>query len=117
MATESIDIIQHLLEVENEAAQMQLDAQKQADEKLARVRSESDARYKSECAENARILESEEKAKIQQSSIFIQVMDTANMPDVNNPSGPKKTLLVAIGFMIGCVIALGYGLILYKREA
>ena len=66
MATESIDIIQHLLEVENEAAQMQLDAQKQADEKIARVRSESDARYKSECAENARVLESEEKAKIQQ---------------------------------------------------
>lgn len=66
MATESMDIIQHLLEVEKEAVQMQLDAQKQADEKIARARSESDARYKSACAENAKVLESEEKARIQQ---------------------------------------------------
>lgn len=58
-----------------------------------------------------------EKAKIQQSGNFIQVMDTANMPDVNNPSGPKKTLLVAIGFVIGCLISLGYGLVLYKKKA
>lgn len=57
-----------------------------------------------------------EKAKIQQSSIFIQVMDSANLPDANNPSGPKKKLLVAIGFVIGCIISLGYNLVLYKRE-
>ena len=58
-----------------------------------------------------------EKAKIQQSGNFIQVMDPANMPDVDNPSGPKKTLLVAIGFVIGCLISLGYGLVLYKKKA
>lgn len=58
-----------------------------------------------------------EKAKIQQSGNFIQVMDPANMPDVNNPSGPKKKLLVAIGFVIGCLISLGYGLVLYKKKA
>ncbi|WP_405757185.1 Wzz/FepE/Etk N-terminal domain-containing protein [Anaerovibrio slackiae] len=58
-----------------------------------------------------------EKAKIQQSGNFIQVMDPANMPDENNPSGPKKKLLVAIGFVIGCLISLGYGLVLYKKKA
>ena len=58
-----------------------------------------------------------EKARIQQSSNFIQIVDSANMPDVNNPSSPKKKLIIAIGFVIGCMIALGYGLLLYKKDA
>lgn len=58
-----------------------------------------------------------EKARIQQSSNFIQIVDAANMPDENNPSGPKKKLIAAIGFAIGCLISLGYGLVLYKRNA
>ena len=57
-----------------------------------------------------------EQAKIQQSGNVIQLVDAANMPDENNPSGPKRKLIIAIGFMIGCLISLGYGLVLYKRE-
>lgn len=57
-----------------------------------------------------------EKARIQQSSNFIQIVDAANMSDENNPSGPKKKLIAAIGFVIGCMISLGYSLVLYKRE-
>ncbi|MGM9577428.1 MAG: Wzz/FepE/Etk N-terminal domain-containing protein [Anaerovibrio sp.] len=58
-----------------------------------------------------------EKARIQQSSKFIQIVDSANMPDENNPSGPQRKLIIAGGFVIGCMIALGYGLMLYKRWA
>ena len=57
-----------------------------------------------------------EQAKIQQSGNVIQLVDAANMPDENNPSGSKRKLIIAIGFMIGCLISLGYGLVLYKRE-
>ena len=58
-----------------------------------------------------------EQAKIQQSGNVIQLVDAANMPDENNPSGPKRKLIIAIGFVIGCMIALGYGLLLYKKDA
>ena len=58
-----------------------------------------------------------EQAKIQQSGKFVQIVDEANTPDVNNPSSPKKKLIIAIGFVIGCMIALGYGLLLYKKDA
>ena len=58
-----------------------------------------------------------EQAKIQQSGKFAQIVDEANTPDMNNPSGPKKKLLIAIGFVIGCLTSLGYGLVLYKKKA
>ena len=59
-----------------------------------------------------------EQAKIQQTmeSMDIQVVDPANLPDEEKPSGPRKKLIAAIGFVIGCMISLGYGLVLYKRE-
>ena len=58
-----------------------------------------------------------EQAKIQQSGKFARIVDEANLPDENNPSGPKRKLITVIGFVIGCMIALGYGLLLYKKDA
>lgn len=55
-------------------------------------------------------------AKIQQYGKFVQIVDPANLPDENKPSGPRKKLIIAIGFLIGCMISLGYGLLLYKRK-
>ena len=59
-----------------------------------------------------------EQAKIQQAmeSMDIQVVDPASMPREDKPSGPRKKLIAAIGFVIGCMISLGYSLVLYKRE-
>ena len=59
-----------------------------------------------------------EQAKSQQTmeSMDIQVVDPANLPDEEKPSGPRKKLIAAIGFVIGCMISLGYSLVLYKRE-
>ena len=60
-----------------------------------------------------------EQAKIQQTmeSMDIQVVDPANLPDEKKPSGPRKKLITVIGMVIGCMVSLGYSLVLYKREA
>lgn len=57
------------------------------------------------------------KAKIQLYGRFAQIVNPAALPDEDKPSGPRKKLIIAIGFVIGCVISIGYGLVLYKKEA
>ena len=59
-----------------------------------------------------------EQNKIQEAmeSMDIQIIDPANLPDEDKPAGPRKKLITAIGFVIGCLISFGYGLIQYKRE-
>ncbi|WP_173444377.1 GumC family protein [Selenomonas ruminantium] len=56
------------------------------------------------------------KIKEAMESMDIQVIDPADLPDEDKPAGPKKKLITAIGFVIGCLISFGYGLIQYKRE-
>ncbi|WP_028128640.1 GumC family protein [Selenomonas sp. AE3005] len=76
----------------------------------------SDAKLKEEVYLN--LVKECEKDKIQEAmeSMDIQVIDPANLPDEDRPSGPRKKLITAIGFVIGCLISFGYGLICYKRE-
>lgn len=57
------------------------------------------------------------KAKIQLYGRFAQIVNPANLPDEDKPSGPRKKLIMVIGFLIGCMISLGYGLVQYKKEA
>ncbi len=59
-----------------------------------------------------------ENSKIQEAmeSMDIQIIDPADLPDEDKPVGPKKLLITAMGFVLGCLISLGYGLIQYKRE-
>ncbi len=49
-------------------------------------------------------------------SMDIQVIDKADLPDEDNPVGPRKKLITAIGLMIGILMSLGYSLLCYKRE-
>ena len=49
-------------------------------------------------------------------SMDIQLIDPADLPDVDKPAAPKKKLIAAIGFVVGSLIAFAYGLILYKKE-
>lgn len=60
-----------------------------------------------------------ENAKIQQTmeSMDIQVVDPANLPDEDKPSGPKKKLITLVGLVLGCMVSLGYSLVLYRRES
>ena len=59
-----------------------------------------------------------EQAKIQQTmeSIDIQVVDPANLPDEEKPSGPRKKLITLVGLVLGCMVSLGYSLVLYRKE-
>ena len=50
-------------------------------------------------------------------SMDIQVIDPANLPDEDRPAAPRKKLITAIGFVLGILLSMGYGLLTYKREA
>ncbi len=59
-----------------------------------------------------------EQSKIQQTMAFmdIQVVDPANMPEEDKPTGPKKKMITLIGMAIGCVITLIGGFYIYMKE-
>ncbi len=59
-----------------------------------------------------------EQDKIQEAmqSMDIQVIDSANLPDEDRPAAPRKGFITMVGFAIGCLLSLGYGLMMYKRE-
>lgn len=59
-----------------------------------------------------------EQAKIQQTmeSMDIQVVDPASLPDEKKPSGPRKKLITLVGMVLGCMVSLGYSLVLYKKQ-
>lgn len=60
-----------------------------------------------------------EQDRIQEAmeSMDIQVIDEPNLPKETAPSGPRVKLITAIGFVLGCLIAFGYSLVVYKKEA
>ena len=60
-----------------------------------------------------------EQNKIQEAmeSMDIQIIDPANLPEEDKPAAPRKKLITAVGFVIGCLLSFGYGLLVYKREA
>ena len=59
-----------------------------------------------------------EQNKIQAAmdSMDIQIVDPANLPDVEKPVAPRKKLITAIGFVVGVILAMGYSLLVYRRE-
>lgn len=64
------------------------------------------------------LIKQAEDNKLQEAmeSMDIQIIDAANLPDEDKPSAPQKKLITAIGLVIGCMLALGYSLVCYKRE-
>ena len=59
-----------------------------------------------------------EQNKIQAAmeSMDIQVIDPANLPDIEKPVAPRKKLITGIGFAVGILLAMGYSLLIYRRE-
>ena len=49
-------------------------------------------------------------------SMDIQIIDAANLPDIEKPVAPRKKLITAIGFVVGVLLAMGYSLLAYRRE-
>ena len=80
------------------------------------IQLESDAKIKQQIYLS--LVQQCEQDKIQEAmeSMDIQIIDAANLPDEDNPAAPRKKLIAAIGFVVGCLISFGYGLVRYKRE-
>ncbi|SDG23020.1 Uncharacterized protein involved in exopolysaccharide biosynthesis [Selenomonas sp. WCT3] len=80
------------------------------------IKLESDAKIKQQIYTS--LVQQCEQDKIQEAmeSMDIQIIDAANLPDEGKPAAPRKKLITAIGFVVGCLISFGYGLICYKRE-
>ena len=78
------------------------------------IKLESDAKIKQQIYTS--LVQQCEQDKIQEAmeSMDIQIIDSANLPE--HPSGPRKKLIAAIGFFIGCLISFGYGLMAYKKH-
>lgn len=62
------------------------------------------------------LVKQSEQARVQETmeSMDIQVIDKANLPVEH--SAPRRTLIAAIGLVLGCLISLGYGLWMYRKE-
>lgn len=97
--------------------EIEQDISKYPDEMVTYLELKSDAEIKKTIYTN--LVQQCEQNKIQEAmeSMDIQVIDAANLPDEKKPSAPKKKLIAAIGLALGCIIAFGYSLVMYKREA
>lgn len=97
-------------------AEIEQDIDKYPDDMVTYLQLKSDAEIKKTIYTN--LVQQCEQNKIQEAmeSMDIQVIDAANLPDEKKPSFPRKKLIAAIGFVLGCIIALGYSLVMYKRE-
>lgn len=58
-----------------------------------------------------------EQSRIQQAmdSMDVQIVDPATLPFAEKPVWPRPKLMTAIGFLIGCILSILYGLFCYKR--
>ena len=87
------------------------------DNVLEYVRLSRDSAVKSEVYLN--LVKQSEQSKIQEAmdSMDIQIVDSANLPDEDKPVAPRKKLIAAIGFVVGVLLSMGYGLFAYRRAA
>ena len=86
------------------------------DDVMESMRLSRDSKVKNEVYLN--LVKQYEQNKIQAAmeSTDIQIIDAANLPDIEKPVAPRKKLITIGGFLIGCMLALGYGVVLYKRR-
>ena len=86
------------------------------DDVMEYMRLSRDSKVKNEVYLN--LVKQYEQNKIQAAmeSMDIQIIDAANLPDIEKPVAPRKKLITAAGFLIGCFLAFGYSIILYKRQ-
>jgi len=86
------------------------------DNVLEYVRLSRDSAVKSEVYLN--LVKQSEQSKIQEAmdSMDIQIVDSANLPDIDKPAAPRKTLITVIGFAVGALLSFCYGLMLYRKN-
>lgn len=86
------------------------------DDVMEYMRLSRDSKVKNEVYLN--LVKQYEQNKIQAAmeSMDIQIIDAANLPDIEKPVAPRKKLITAIGFAVGVLLAMGYSLLVYRRE-
>ena len=64
------------------------------------------------------LVQNYEQTRIQEAkdSMDIQIIDAADLPKEDMPAKPNKKLIVAIGFVLGIMISLGYTLYNYSKR-
>lgn len=103
--------------VEEEWGKKEDELGKLPDDVLEYARLQRDVTIQNEVYLN--LVKQSEQHKIQAAmdSMDIQIVDPANLPDIEEPVAPRKKLITAIGFVVGVLLAMGYGLLAYRREA
>ena len=102
--------------VEEEWGKKEDELGKLPDDVLEYVRLQRDVTIQNEVYLN--LVKQSEQHKIQAAmeSMDIQIVDPADLPDIERPVAPRKKMITLGGFLIGCFLAFGYGVILYKRQ-
>ena len=103
--------------VEEEWGKKEAELGKLPDDALEYVRLQRDVTIQNEVYLN--LVKQSEQHKIQAAmeSMDIQVVDPADLPDIERPVAPRKKLITLVGFLMGCILAFGYGFLLYRKEA
>lgn len=101
--------------VQEEWSKKEEDLGKLPDDVLEYVRLHRNVTIQNEVYLN--LVKQSEQSKVQAAmeSMDIQVVDSADLPEY--PVFPSKKLFVLAGFFMGCLIAGGYVLLIYKRTA
>ena len=103
--------------VEEEWGKKEAELGKLPDDALEYVRLQRNVTIQNEVYLN--LVKQSEQHKIQAAmdSMDIQVVDSADLPDIERPVAPRKKLITLVGFLMGCILAFGYGFLLYRKEA
>lgn len=103
--------------VEEEWGKKEAELGKLPDDALEYVRLQRDVTIQNEVY--LTLVKQSEQHKIQAAmeSMDIQVVDPADLPDIERPVAPRKKLITMVGFLMGCLLAFGYGFLLYRKEA
>ena len=87
------------------------------DEMVTYLQLKSDSEIKKTIYTN--LVQQYEQNKIQEAmeSMDIQIIDEANLPEIDKPSGPHKKIIAGAGLAIGMLLAFIYTFVQYKRES
>ena len=87
------------------------------DDVLEYIRLQRNSTIKNEVYLN--LVKQSEQTRLQRAveSMDIQIVDSANLPDEDEPVAPKKLLITLLGTVVGVLFAAGYSLLVYRREA
>ena len=79
------------------------------------IQLESDAKIKQQIYTS--LVQQCEQDKIQEAmeSMDIQIIDKADLPDVDKPVAPRKKLIASVGVVLGLIIAGIYSFIIYRK--